>query len=224
MRWAPALAAVIGLSLAPGCDSPPLGKVGDTMLAQAADTRELGTSPAATIELDAIDLNQLPAEDEIRLAVGKRVPWHRVRDTVLALEKAGKKVVLLSAQRRRIGEFALYDEIGNRPIDVVTRTDGTACVRLPGVKEAKCVQRADAMHIDRAHLRQLTREAVRKSKIKEARVFVPRDMQWADVVRAMDAVRTCCKESLRPKAKLIDLETRKKSKSEPETVLVDAPE
>jgi hypothetical protein len=223
MRWSSALVA-LGLLVLSGCDSPPLGKVGDTMLAQAADTRKLGDGPAATIELDAVKMDALPSEAEIRLAIGKRVPWHRVRDTVAALEKAGKKVVLLSAQRRRIGEFALYDQVGPRPIDVVTRTDGTACVRLPGVKEAKCVQRADAMHIDRAHLRQLTREAVRKSKIKEARVFVPRDMQWADVVRAVDAVRTCCKESLRPRAKLVDLENRKQNKDEPETVLVDAPE
>jgi hypothetical protein len=220
-----ALLAALGISLtALACEPPPLGKVGDTMLAQAADTRELSEGPAATIELSKLDLKALPAESEVRLAIGKRVLWREVRDTVTALEKAGKKVVLLSAQRRRIGAFALYDEVGPRPIDVVTRTDGTACVRLPGVKEAKCVQRADAMHIDRAHLRQLTREAVRKSKIKEAVVYVPPDMQWADVVRSVDAVRTCCKESLRPKAKLIDLETRKKNEDEPETILVDAPE
>jgi len=203
------LAIFVGFAAVLGCDSPPLAKVGETFLVQAADTRELpANSTAETIELAKLDVTAPPSAAEIRLVAGQRQQWREVRKAVAALEGAGKTVRLLSAQRRRIGEFVLYDELGDRPIEVVTRTNGQACVRLPGVKEAKCVQRADAKHIDRAHLRQLVREAIKVSKLREVAVYVPGDMEWADVVRAVDAARTCCKETQRPKVKLVDLETR----------------
>jgi len=198
-----------------GCDAPPLAKIGDTFVVQAADTRELpANSTAATVELAKLDLDAPPDASEIRLVADRRAPWRDVRNAVAKLEASGKTVRLLSAQRRRVGEFVLYDELSDRPIEVVTRTNGQACVRLPGVKEAKCVQRADAKHIDRAHLRQLVREAIKVSKLREVAVYVPGDMDWADVVRAMDAARTCCKETQRPKVELIDLETRKGPASE----------
>lgn len=221
------LAAMASLAtlLASGCSScepPPLGHVGKTFVAQAAATGEM--PEGADVELSQLDLDAVPEAETIRLAPGKRVEWRQVRDAARALEDQGKKVALITAQRRRLGEFELYQEIEGRPIQVLVRTDGTACVRLPGVEEAKCVQRVDARHIDRAHLRQLVREAIKASKLRSARVFVPPDMEWADVVRAVDATRTCCAENMRPEVELIDLETRKQSPDEPETIMVDAPE
>lgn len=207
MRWT-ALLLPLGL-LAGACDAPPLAKVGETFLAQAADTRELPKSTdAVQLELSKLDAQNPPAAAEIHLAIAKDVPWRTVRTTIASLESAGKTVRLLSAQRRRIGEFVLYDSLEDRPIEVVARVEGQACVRLPGVDEAKCVQRADAKHIDRAHLRQLVREAVRVSEIRDVDVFIPADLEWADVVRAVDAARTCCKEAQRPRVRLVDLETR----------------
>ncbi len=199
------LAATALLSCAP----TPLGTVGKTLLAQAADTRELAkNADSTTIELDALDPSQPPATSEVRIAAGKHVPWRDVRNAVSNMESAGKSVVLLTARRRVMGAFDLYDDVGTSPIEVVVRTDGNACVRLPGVREAKCVQRVDAKHIDRAHLRQLVREAIRVSKLREVVVYVPPDMEWADVVRSVDAARTCCKKTQKPAVKLIDLETR----------------
>lgn len=195
-----------------GCEAPPLAKVGETFLAQAADTRDITNGEsAAVLELSAIDPASPPPNPEIHIAAGKRDKWRDIRNMVSELGSSGKKVRLLSAQRRRVGEFVLYEEVANRPIEVVARTNGQACIRLPGVKEAKCVQRADAKHIDRAHLRQLVREAIRVSKIRDVLVYVPGDMEWADVVRAVDAARTCCKQTMRPKVKLVDLETRQQN-------------
>jgi len=203
-RWSGILAlAVFAIA---GCNAPPLGKIGDTFLAQAADTRELPKSAdAESIELDDFNPKVLPKANEIRLAAGKQAPWKSVREATRSLEAAGKKVHLLTARRRIVGALELYETLEAAPIEVVSRTDGKSCVRLPGVREAKCVQRVDARHVDRAHLRQLVREAVRVSKIRDVAVHVPEDMEWADVVRTVDGARTCCKEHLRPRVTLVDI-------------------
>ena len=81
----------------------------------------------------------------------------------------------------------------SEPIRLFTTDRGKACVSPPGVAEAKCVQRGDKKHIDRAFVRELIREAIRGYGIADVVVELPPTIEWADAVRAVDGARTCCK-------------------------------
>ena len=91
----------------------------------------------------------------------------------------------------------------------MTLVASTHSASPPGVEEAKCVKRrGDTRHVDRAFTRQLVREAVAGYQLSDVVVEIPPDLEWADVMRAVDAAKTCCKEdSPRAAIRVLDPET-----------------
>jgi hypothetical protein len=133
----------------------------------------------------------------VRLAVGRKVLWSQVQDLMRKIQATGARAVLLAGNRSHVKSFALEDEPGpgasDRAIGVVAYVDGKACVQPPGAIEAKCVQSGTKDYIERAYVRELVREQVMMFSIEQVEVELPATLPWADVVRTIDAARTCCK-------------------------------
>jgi hypothetical protein len=191
-----ALLAVVLAASVGGCESKRFLTIGETLLVQATQIEELPENPnAVTIEYPADRLETLPDATEIRLAIHRDVSIGEVEELIERLEAAGKKPILLAANRRKLGAYKLRDELQGEAIRIFTNMEGKACVSPPGVAEAKCVQRSDRKHISRAFVRELTREATRAYGLADVTVESPPKLGWADVVRAIDGARTCCKET-----------------------------
>ena len=179
------------------CEAPPLARVGDTSLGQADGVTPWIKDPAAKlVEFPKNPLSELPSEATIHLAIARQTPWHQARDLFLRLDAAGKKTLLLAGSRKHVGVFILNENLQGEAIRLWTDTNGKACVSPPGVEEAKCVKRrGDTRHVDRAFIRQLIREAVTAYGLGDVVVEIPPDLEWADVLRAVDGARTCCKNT-----------------------------
>ena len=134
----------------------------------------------------------MPDEKHIRLAIARDVLWSHVRGLRKEILKQGKVPHLLVASGNRVGGMELYEELEGEAIEVVVSVGGKLCVSPPNTPEAKCVQRADKKHVDRSFTRELVREAVKAYHLHDVNVKVPPDLEWADLVRAVDGARTCC--------------------------------
>lgn len=133
---------------------------------------------------------------DVLLAVARDVRWHNVRDLRKALIDQGRVPHLLVANSRKVGAFKLRDTLVGEPIRVYVSVGGKLCVAPPNSIEARCVQRGDRKHVDRAFTRESVREAVNAYNLHDVLVDVPADLDWADVVRAIDGARTCCFEDV----------------------------
>jgi hypothetical protein len=67
-----------------------------------------------------------------------------------------------------------------------------ACVSPPGAEERVCSARPDGKHVDRAFVREIIRQAVKQYGLTAVHVRPQAELEWADVVRAVDGARTCC--------------------------------
>jgi hypothetical protein len=187
-----ALCFAVGLVLAAGCEGKGLATVGKALLAQADGVIEPDVGP--TLEVGTAEVTALPAAKVFRLAIDGDVPWQRVAQLIEWAEAEGKRPVLLVGRRHRVKALQLDDELQGPAIDLLTYTDGKACVRPPDTDEAGCVQTLEKKHIDRAYVRELVREARKAYGLEDVLVEIPPELTWANVVRAVDGARTCCSD------------------------------
>jgi hypothetical protein len=172
---------------------PGEAKVGDATLARADGVIVAADGP--TVAIVAGKQAELPNAKVVRLAIDRDVPYRQVSTLLDSLRARGSHAVLLVGTRG--GKIRAIEAdppgSGRGPvIRVVATPDGKACVALPEVIEAKCVKGTTG-HIDRAFTRQLVREAMKASDLREAAVEASYDLGWGDVVRTVDGARTCCK-------------------------------
>ena len=187
----------IGFALV-SCKSKSQAEVAGVWVAQAEGIEALPTGKAV-----ALVRGQLPADasdpvlgesKDVLLAIARDVRWAKIRDLSKGLVERGRVPHLIVANGRKKGSFKLRDELQGDPIKVFVSVGGKLCVAPPNSPEAKCVQRGDRSHVDRAFTRELVREAVKGYGLHDVLVDVPADLEWADVVRAVDGSRTCCFE------------------------------
>ena len=74
-----------------------------------------------------------------------------------------------------------------------TLKGGKFCVSPPGTEQAYCLESGDRQHISALFVRGVMEKAVAQYGIAQARVTPDPDLAWADLVRAVDGTRTCCR-------------------------------
>jgi hypothetical protein len=186
-----ALIIIAGLALA-GCKGKGHARVDGVLVPQARSHVDVPDGP--TLHIPGDDLTTLPDAPVIKIAAERKTPWADVKQLIERIEAAGKQAVPLIGDRDDVHAFVLSDPVEGPTIEVTATPDGKVCVSPPGNPEAKCAQTMSKKHVDRAHTRRLVREAVRGYKLFEADLEVQGEMEWADVVRAVDGTRTCCLE------------------------------
>lgn len=191
-------AAALALALfAAACGQKGHAKVDGVLIPQADGVTDVPDGATLAVDVATIDAAVVPSgADVVKLAIGRKVPWNEV----LALEKkvqaAGARPVYLAGAFHKVRAFALEDAWpgGERSITVTSYVDGKACVLPPGAVEARCVQSGSKDQIDRAFLRELIREQVKLYDVKQIEVELAATLRFDDVVRTIDAARTCCFE------------------------------
>lgn len=179
-------------ALSSGCESKRRqAEVDGVWIAQADALQKVPEGARVSLK-EGETAQELPDASNIHLVIPREVLWRDVRAMAERIRKEGKIPHLLVASGREVGAIELEDKLEGRAIEVFVTTEGKLCVRPPKSREAKCVQRMDKMHVDRAFTRELVREAVAAYKLEDVIVEVPPDLQWADLVRAVDGARTCC--------------------------------
>jgi biopolymer transport protein ExbD len=180
---------------AAGCKNKPDASYDGVPLPQARGVREAPDGPTLVVRPDATS-PEVPAGAAggiLRLAIDRHVHWKDVDALLKKVEAAGAQAVPLVGQRWHLRAFSLSDDLeAERSIAVTATLDGKTCVSPPDVPEAKCVQTIEKNHVDVAYTRELVREAVNEYKIYDVNLQVDPEMQWQDVVRAIDGARTCC--------------------------------
>jgi hypothetical protein len=194
--------------LATACDGPKPAHIGDAVLAQATGVYQ---PPEGQTLVISAGKTEVPAELEpvVRVAFDDNLTFGTVEKVLAELEQRGVEVHLLVGKRRDIAAMKLEDQLEGPAIRLVGELDGKACVAPPGVIEAKCVQSSDRKHISRAYVRELTNEAVREYGLRDIEAYIPKQLDWANVVRIIDGARTCCQWSktepdLTTRVKLVD--------------------
>lgn len=188
--WRVGLALCLLMASAGACKTNRQAEVAGVWIPQAEGTIKAPKGPNVAINTDTT-LDPLPADASIRLAVAREVRWSVVRDLRERILAAGKTPYLLVANDRKVGAIELYDTLEGEAINVYVSFGGKLCVSPPRTREAKCVKPAAGIHVDRAFTRELVREAVNAYGLRDILVDVPADLEWADVVRAVDGARTC---------------------------------
>jgi hypothetical protein len=184
------LCLTAGLALA-SCKVTRQAHVEGIWVAQAAGLIDAPKGDALPITRGLV-VKELPATANVKLAVARDVPWSEVRELRKRILDAGKMPYLIVADDRKVGAIELYEELEGEAIKVFVSFGGKLCVAPPGSPEAKCVQRGDKLHVDRAFTRELVREAVGAYGLHDVLVDIPSDIEWGDVARAVDGARTCC--------------------------------
>lgn len=166
--------------------------IGDIWLAQSDGLIKAGEGETLSITRGLV-IESLPESQNIRLAIARDVLWSEVRELRKRILDAGKTPFLMVASDLKTGALELYEELQSEEfIDVFVSVGGKLCVSPPSTPEAKCVKSGVGVHVDRAHTRELVREAVSAWGLYDVLVEVPPDLEWADVARAVDGARTCC--------------------------------
>ncbi len=188
-------AALVAATLAAaGCGNTGEATVDGVRLAQADGAEDPPEGATLAVDEKTIEGAKVPSGAKVvRLAVGRNVMWTRVQDLMRKVEAAGARPVLLTGDWGKVKAFRIEDEgAAGRAIQVLAYVDGKACVQPPGAIEAKCVQSGTKQYIERAYVRELVREQVKMFNLQQVEVELPATLPWADVVRTIDAARTCC--------------------------------
>jgi hypothetical protein len=189
------LTALIAAALAAaGCGNTGEATVDGVLLAQADGAEDPPEGATLAVDENTIDAARVPAGAKVvRLAVGRKVMWSRVQGLMRKVEEAGARPVLLTGDWGKVKAFRIEDEgAAGRAIQVMAYIDGKACVQPPDAIEAKCVQSGSKQFIERAYVRELVREQIKLFNLDQVEVELPASLPWADVVRTIDAARTCC--------------------------------
>jgi hypothetical protein len=140
------------------------------------------------------DKVDIPEQSLIKMAIARKVPWYVVKQLLSDLEQRGKNVLFLVGQRHRLRAFRLEDKLkSDLALRLLAYSDGKACVVAPGMKEGKCVV-SQEREIDDSGVREIVREGVELLDLHDVVVELDPELPWADVVRAIDGARTCCRE------------------------------
>ena len=190
-----AVAAALAAVAAAGCRNKPNASYEGVPLAQARGVREAPEGPTIVVRPDATQ-PEIPRDATggiLRLAIDRHVHWKDVDALLKKVDAAGAQAVPLVGHRWHLRAFSLSDDLeSQRSIALTATLEGKSCASPPGVPEAKCVQTIEKNHIDVAYTRELVREAVNEYQIFDVNLQVDPEMQWQDVVRAIDGARTCC--------------------------------
>lgn len=182
------------------CDTPKQANIDGAELAQAKGVFKAEPGDA-TIVLTAKSLEpEIPEGKTIRLAVERTVQWKHVNPVLDRLDAAHKKIIYLVGKRRHVRAFHLREKLkvdSKHAFRLIASHKGRSCVAPAGSAEMSCVQRIDKKHIDRAFTRDIVRTAHKNYGLSDVIVEVDAELEWADVVRAVDAARTCCDKPLR---------------------------
>ena len=176
------------------CKSNRQAEVKGVWVAQADGLSKLPKGETLAVN-KGFSIETLPDADNILLAVARDVQWSLVRGLRKQILDAGKTPYVIVASDRKTGALELYEELQGEAIDVFVSVGGKLCVAPPDSPEAKCVQRHDKLHVDRAFTRELVREASKAWHLYDVTVEIPPDLEWGDVARAVDGARTCCYET-----------------------------
>ena len=191
-RLVAAVSAALALVALTSCKAPKQAHVGEVMLPQA--TGVIKADEGETVQVMPGQQVTIPSAPVVRLAVHRDVPWTNVVKLMHAIETDGNRPVLLVGDRMKIRAFVLSEEIDvEKAIQATATMDGKICVSPPHVAEALCSQRIDKAHISRAGTRELVRKAMKGYGLTDVELVAPPELGWADLIRAIDGARTCCK-------------------------------
>jgi hypothetical protein len=198
LQWGTVRAAAVLLALAAvACGQKGHAEVDGVLIPQADGVTDVPDGETLAVDVATIEAAVVPPKAPlVKLAIGRKVSWMQVRALADKVIAAGAKPVFLAGAFHKVKAFALEDEwpAGDRVITVTSYVDGKACVLPPGAIEARCVQSGSKNQIDRAFLRELIREQVKLFDVKRIEVELAQTLPWDDVVRTIDAARTCCFE------------------------------
>ena len=190
-------ALLLGGALGEGCKMERQAHIAGVWVAQADGLSKAGQGETIAITR-GLEIKELPASENVRLAIARDVEWSQVRALRKRILAAGKTPFLMVASDRKTGAIELYEELdgdASTAIDVFVSVSGKLCVAPPGINQvAKCVKHPVNTHVDRSYTRELVREAHKAWGLSDVIVEIPPDLQWAEVVRAVDGARTCCYE------------------------------
>jgi hypothetical protein len=178
--------------LACGCDNRFEARVGGAILPQAMGTVDLPAG--ATTVVVTRGANPVLPSGPVQLAIDVDVPWSQVATLV----RTAPRPALVVGDRDRLRGFVLEDELDNvRTLKVTANAKGKFCMSPPGADEAYCVESGDRRHISAAFVRDVLQQAVREYDLHQAWVIPTPDLAWADLVRTIDGVRTCCRQPVK---------------------------
>jgi hypothetical protein len=189
---------LLGAALLAACGQKGHAKVDGVLIPQADSVTDVPEGATVAVDIGTIDAAVVPdGAKVVKLAIGRKVPWSDVRALEQKVRDAGAEPVFLAGAFHKVRAFALEDAWpgGAQTITVTSYVDGKACVLPPGAIEARCVQSGGKNQIDRAFLRELVREQVKLYDVKQIEVELAATLAWDDVVRTIDAARTCCFET-----------------------------
>lgn len=197
--------ALLVAGCADSCAPPKQASVEGAELAQATGVFD-PDDDGATLVLAPKNLKpKIPDAKKVRLAVERTVAWKHVNTLLERLDAARKDIVFLVGRRHKVRAFYLREKLKVGPkqaFRLIATSKGRSCVAPSGSPEMSCVQRIDKKHIDRAFTRDIVRTAHKAYGVSDVIAEIDADLEWADVVRAVDAARTCCDNRLRVRVKL----------------------
>lgn len=194
-----AAVVLVGGFLLITCDPPAPASAGGVELAQAKGVIDAPEGATVTVTAEA-PTPPLPDARVVRLAIERTVPWKHVNQVLERLDAARKQTVVLVGKRRKVRGFELRERLKvgpKRAFRLIATRKGRSCIAPAGSTTMSCVQRIDKKHIDRAFTREIVRKARGAYGVDDVIVEADADLEWADLVRAVDAARTCCKEPVR---------------------------
>jgi|GEM_PF-1754337 len=199
---------VVALSFVAGCADncgpPKQASVQGAELAQATGVYAPGDDGALLVLSPKNLTPKIPDAKKIRLAIERTVSWKHVSALLDRLDAAHKEIVFLIGRRYKVRAFFLRETLKVGPTQafrLIATSKGRSCVAPSGSPEMSCVQRVDKKHIDRAFTRDIVRTAHKQYGLSDVIAEIDANLQWADVVRAVDAARTCCDKRLRVRVK-----------------------
>ncbi|MEZ4402927.1 MAG: hypothetical protein R3B06_23095 [Kofleriaceae bacterium] len=184
----PSFAVVVVVLALGGCDNRNQAKVGPAIMPQA-----MGTSPApAGVPRVVVMPGQAPTlpPGPAALAIDVDVPWAEIA----TLARGPDAPALLVGDHDVLRRFTLEDELDDGPSLRVTATGkGKFCLSPPRTQAAYCVEGSDRRHISAAFVREAMAKALAEYGLTQVRVVPGDGLLWADLVRTIDGLRTCCK-------------------------------
>ena len=181
--------------MAATCKGPGPKKIGDATLAPLAAGGKTLSEDAKKAPLVVVlpdSQPTIPDVEMVQLAIDRHVSWGMVKAIIDRMYEHGQTPVLLVAQRQKVLELALSDELLGPPLEVYAQLEGKLCVKHPAAEEMICTQTYSKKYIDGAHTRELVRKAVLGYERADVQVELLPALNWGDVVTAVGATRSCC--------------------------------
>lgn len=190
------LFAGMALIVAGSCKGPGPKKIGEATLAPLAAGGKALPAEAKNapliVMLPGAEAPEIPVEPTVKLAIDRKVKWSVVKGVIEKMHELGQTPILLVAERQKVVELHLTEELYGPPLEVYAQLEGKLCVKHPQAKEMICTQTYSKKYIDGAHTRELVRKAVLGYERADVELEVRPGLNWGDVVTAVGATRSCC--------------------------------